>query len=96
LYERDYLNASEREKNSRHYEETPPTSVGELQKANEGFWAHFSCPANAIHDILQIASANKINFISLCAEKMRYGQASILTFSLDDNNGEEDEVDGNG
>ncbi|MDX9689056.1 MAG: hypothetical protein RBT70_01125 [Alphaproteobacteria bacterium] len=61
----DYLNEADRTKNTRHYEEEPPTSVGTLYKQGTDFWCLLFFPANATDLVLQIASANKVKAIPL-------------------------------
>jgi len=82
LSQADYLNENERTKNTRHYEEEPPTSVGTLYKQGKDFWCLLFFPADAADLVLQIASANKVKAITLYGDKLRYKQAPIFSFSL--------------
>jgi len=78
----DYLNEAERTKNTRHYEEEPPTSVGTLYKEETDFWCLLFFPEDAADLVLQIASANKVKAITQYGDKLRYKQAPIFSFSL--------------
>jgi hypothetical protein len=82
LAQRAHLNEVERSKNLHLYSEDPPESVGSLQKEKSGSWCFVSFPEDAMKIVLETASANKIKFITLYGEKMRYGHASIFNFSL--------------
>ncbi len=82
LSQADYLNENERTKNTRHYEEEPPTSVETLYKQGKNFWCLLFFPADAADLVLQIASANKVKAITLYGDKLRYKQAPIFSFSL--------------
>jgi hypothetical protein len=56
--------------------------VGSLQKEKPVSWCFVSFPEDAMKIVLETASANKIKFIILYGEKMRYRHASIFNFSL--------------
>jgi hypothetical protein len=77
-----YLNKAVRNKNLHLYEEKPPNSVGFLEKQKSGSLCYAWFPEDAMHIVLEAVSANKIKFITLYGEKMRYRQASIFNFSL--------------
>jgi hypothetical protein len=76
------LNEAERNKNLHLYSEDPPQSVGSLHKEKPVSWCFVSFPEDAMKIVLETASANKIKFITLYGEKMRYREASIFSFSL--------------
>jgi hypothetical protein len=82
LSQSPHLNEAERSKNLHLYSEYPPESVGSLQKEKPVSWCFVSFPEDAMKIVLETASANKIKFIILYGEKMRYRHASIFNFSL--------------
>jgi len=82
LSQEAYLNEAMRDKNLHLYKEKPPNSVGFLEKQKSGIQCHVWFPEDAMHIVLEAASANKIKYITLYGEKMRYRQASIFNFSL--------------
>jgi hypothetical protein len=82
LTQSHHLNEVERDKNLSFYTEHPPKAVGFLEKEKSGSRCHVSFPEDAIQIVLEAASADKIKFITLYGEKMRYRQASIFNFSL--------------
>jgi hypothetical protein len=82
LTQRHHLNEVERDKNLFYYTEHPPKAVGFLEKEKSGSRCYVSFPEDAMQIVLEAASADKIKFITLYGEKMRYRQASIFNFSL--------------
>ena len=82
LTQRHHLNEVERDKNLSFYTEHPPKAVGFLEKEKSDSRCYVSFPEDAMQIILEAASADKIKFITLYGEKMRYRQASIFNFSL--------------
>ncbi|MGP8049369.1 MAG: hypothetical protein ACLPYB_02040 [Desulfobaccales bacterium] len=77
-----HLNEAERSKYLQEYNEDPPKSVGSLHKQKPYSLCFVNLPEDAMNIVLETASANKINFITLYGEKTRYGFASIFRFSL--------------
>ncbi len=86
-----YLNEAERSKYLNKYSEDPPRAVGFLQKQKPCSWCRVSFPEDAMNIVLKTASADKIKIMTLYGEKLRYRQASIFRFSLQEKLEEEDE-----
>jgi len=86
-----YLNEAERSKYLNEYREDPPEAVGFLHKQKPLSWCSVSFPEDAMNIVLEATSVNKIKFITLYGEKLRYRQDSIFRFSLQEKPEEEDE-----
>ena len=80
-----HLNEAERSKYLQEYSEDPPKAVGSLHKQKPYSLCFVSLPEDAMNIVLETTSANKIKFITLYGEKMRYRFASIFRFSLREN-----------
>jgi hypothetical protein len=86
-----YLNELERDKYRLDLErEDLPKSVGFLHKNKPFSFCHVYFPEDAMNFVLAAAVANKIKFMTLYGEKMRYGKASIFNFWLEEEREEEE------
>lgn len=77
-----YLDEKVIEKYLHEYEETPPKSVGAFMRQNDATLAILFIPDDAFMLILQNAAANKINFMTLRGEILRYGRGNIFAYSF--------------
>ncbi len=82
LRQRAHLNEDKRSENLSYYTEHPPKAVGSLHKEKPFSWCSVSIPEDSMNLVLEAASANKIKFITLYGEKLRYRKAYIFSFSL--------------
>lgn len=64
------------------YEESPPKSVGGFMKQGDYITAYLSIPQDAFLLVVQNAMANKIKFMILRGQKMRYGSGRIYHYYL--------------
>jgi hypothetical protein len=70
------------DENLHRYQESPPKSVGGFLKQGDGIVAYLSIPEDAFALVLQNAIANKIRFMVIRGEKMRYGSGKIYDYSI--------------
>jgi hypothetical protein len=79
---RSHLDKKIIEEHLHRYEESPPKSVGGFTKQGHGIMAFLSIPEDAFTLVIQNAMANKIKFITLRGQKMRYGSGQIYYYSI--------------
>ncbi|HEV2485596.1 MAG TPA: hypothetical protein VGT08_08690 [Terracidiphilus sp.] len=82
LSQEPHLNKRIVEENLHRYEESPPRSVGAFLKHNHSIAAFLSIPEDAFSLVLQNAAANKINFMTIRGQKLRYGHGDIYRYYL--------------
>lgn len=79
---RPHLNKEAIQKNLHRYEDDPPKSVGGFLRQNEYVMGFLSMPEDAYAMLHQNAMAGKLNFMTLRAQKLKYGRGQIYRYSL--------------
>lgn len=77
-----HLNKETIEENLHRYEESPPKSVGGFLKQGHYIMAYLSIPEDAFALVLQNAMADKVKFMTLRGQKLRYGRGEIYYYSI--------------
>jgi hypothetical protein len=77
-----HLNKKTIEENLHRYEESPPKSVGGFLKQGHYIMAFLSIPEDAFALVLQSATADKVKFMTLRGQKLRYGRGEIYYYSI--------------
>jgi hypothetical protein len=86
---RPHLNQKTIEEDLHHYEEAPPQFIGGFYNQGKCIMAYLPIPEDAFGLVLQNAMANKIKFMTLRGEKLRYGRGHIYGYSLQAEHNEE-------
>jgi hypothetical protein len=86
---RPHLNQKTVEEDLHRYEEAPSQFVGGFYNQGKCIMAYVPIPEDAFALVLQNAMANKIKFMTLRGEKLRYGRAHIYGYSLQEEHNEE-------
>ena len=86
---RPHLNQKAVEEDLHRYEEAPPQFVGGFYNQGKCIMAYVPIPEDAFALVLQNATANKIKFMTLRGEKLRYGRGHIYGYSLQGEHNEE-------
>jgi hypothetical protein len=86
---RPHLNEKSIDENLHRYEEAPPKSVGGFSKQGHCIMAFLAVPQDAFALVFQNAQANKIKFMNLRGQKMRYGRGQIYRYYLQEEQDEE-------
>jgi hypothetical protein len=66
-------------------DQTEPTGVGSVSVSRERFEALLTMPYDALMPVLQMLIAEKLRFIDLHGERMRYRSATIKSYRLEMN-----------
>ena len=86
---RSHLNEKSIDEHLHRYEEAPPKSVGGFSKQGHCIAAFLAVPEDAFALIFQNAQANKIKFMTLRGQKLRYGRGQIHRYYLQEQQDEE-------
>ena len=86
---RPHLNQKTVEEDLHRYEEAPPQFIGGFYNQGKCIMAYVPIPEDAFALVLQNAVANKIKFMTLRGEKLRYGRGHIYGYSLQEEHNEE-------
>jgi hypothetical protein len=87
---RAHLDQKAVEENLHRYEEAPPRFIGGFHtQGKHRLMAYVPIPDDAFALVLQNATANKIKFMTLRGEKLRYGHGHIYSYSLQEKQDEE-------
>lgn len=79
---RAHLDKKALEKDMHRYEESPPKCIGSFSKQDDGILGILSIPEDAFALAHQNAATNKIKFMTLRGEKLRYGRGDIYRYSF--------------
>lgn len=82
LVRRAHLDKKVIEQDLNHYMESPPKCIGGFSKQGNSISGCLAIPDDAFAVAHQNAAAHKIKFITLRAEKLRYGSGDIYRYSL--------------
>jgi hypothetical protein len=85
---RSHLNQKTVEEDLHRYEEAPPQFIGGFYNQGKCIIAYVPIPEDAFALVLQNAMANKIRFMTLRGEKLRYGHGHIYGYSLQEEHNE--------
>jgi hypothetical protein len=86
---RHHLDEKFIDENLHRYEESPPKSVGAFVKQGHAITGFLAIPEDAFALVFQNVVANKIKFMTLRGQKLRYGRGQIYQYSLEEEKDEE-------